>query len=52
MAFWGSIYQKQQDYDETVVNYTIPLNLVPEDIYTRTNRSEYILIGKINGSGP
>ncbi len=44
----GSIYQKQQKYNESIASYTIAINLFPEDIHALTNRGEvYLNQGKI-----
>ncbi|MCI0417485.1 tetratricopeptide repeat protein [bacterium] len=44
----GSIYQKQQKYDEAVSSYTRALNLIPEDIHALINRGEvYLNQGKL-----
>lgn len=39
----GSIYQRQQKYDEAVASYTLALNLFPQDIHALTNRGEVYL---------
>jgi tetratricopeptide (TPR) repeat protein len=44
----GSIYQKQQKYDESIASYTLAINIFPEDIHALTNRGEvYLNQGKI-----
>lgn len=44
----GSIYQKQQMYNEAVACCSRTLDLVPEDIYALTNRGEvYLCQGKL-----
>jgi tetratricopeptide (TPR) repeat protein len=36
----GSIYQKQQRFEEAISCYSRALNLFPQDIYSRINRGE------------
>lgn len=47
-AILGSIYQKQQRFDDSVTSYTRALYLFPGDIYSLTNRGEvYLNQGKL-----
>jgi len=47
----GSIYQKQEKYDEAVARYSMALKLFPRDVNSLTNRGEvYLTQGKFQES--